>query len=96
MSEAEIWRRIRDALSGEIIACQKIYEVPLTSLGYLVWGDVDYDDLKGLNRQLAHVLKKRRIKIVRKHGRRYALIPERLLAPRKRKMKLEISEVWRW
>ena len=96
MNESEIWRRIREALSRDVIGCQKIYEVSLTSLGYLIFGDVDYDDLKGLNRQLAHILKKRGIKIVRKHGRRYALIPERLLAPRKRKMKVEIEEVWRW
>jgi len=94
LNEREIWKRIREVLQTEIIPHRKIYEVPLPSLGYLIFRNADFDDLKGWNRFLAHVLRKHKIKIIRKQGRRYALIPERIL--RKKKTKIEVEEVWRW
>jgi len=89
LTDKEIWERFKEAIDKEIIPYQRVYEVSLTELGYLIFREVDENDLKGLNQRLAHVLKKHKIRIVMRGGRRYVLIPERFLAPKRRGAELE-------
>jgi len=93
LTDEEIWERFKEIVDKEILPYERVYEVSLAELGYLIFGDVDENDLKGLNQRLTYVLKKHKIRVIMRGGRRYALIPERLLkeseAPKKRKRGLE-------
>jgi len=95
IDEREIWRRIQALINDEAIPRRLYIEVPLPLLGSILWPQASSNDLKNRNKILAKILRRKGIRIERRHGRRYALIPENLLAPKKR-MKLEISEVWKW
>jgi len=96
IDEREIWRRVQALVDDEMIPRRLYIEVPLPLLGSILWPQASSNDLKNRNKILARILRRKGVRIERRHGRRYALIPERLLAPKKRKTKLEVEEVWKW
>jgi len=96
INEQQIWRRVQTIVNDEAIPRRLYIEIPLPLLGSILWPQASSNDLKNRNKILARILRRKGVKIERRHGRRYALIPERLLALKKRKMKLEIEEVWKW
>ena len=89
------WPKIKEILQSDI-PFQIYYEVPLPLLGSLLWPEASFQELKSKNKLLAAALRKRNIIIRRKRGRRYALIPQSLVNPKKRRVRIEVEEVWRW
>ena len=87
---------LQTIINDDDIPCRFYIEVPLPLLGSILWPQASSNDLKNRNKILARILRRKGVRIERRHGRRYALIPERLLAPKKRKTKLEVEEVWKW
>ena len=96
INEQQIWRRVQTIVNDEAIPRRLYIEIPLPLLGSILWPQASSNDLKNRNKILARILRRKGVRIERRHGRRYALIPERLLAPREKRTKLEVEEVWRW
>jgi len=69
MDGAEIWERLMEMVEGGAFSG---HEVPLPLLGNLLWPESDSNELKFLNRILAQVLRQNGVRIVKKHGIRYA------------------------
>jgi len=92
--EPDLWRKIENVLQNELIPKREIFEVPLPLLGFLLWPDKDSNELKHANKILAKMLRSKRIKIVRRHGVRFAQIP--LDKIQKKRAKILVEEVWRW
>lgn len=92
LTDKEIWERFKEIVSEKEILTERIYQIRLTDLGRLIFENADENDLKGLNQRLACVLRRHQIRVIMRGGRRYVLIPERLLreleAPKKRKTEL--------
>ena len=96
IDEQQIWRRVQTIVNDEAIPRRLYIEIPLPLLGSILWPQASSNDLKNRNKILARILRRKGVRIERRHGRRYALIPEGLLAPREKRTKLEVEEVWRW
>jgi hypothetical protein len=93
INETYIWQKLKDILENQTIPKREIFEVPLPLLGNLLFGH-DFNKLKYSNRLLAQILKKKKVRIIRKHGTRFALIPSDIL--RKKEPKIMACEAWRW
>ena len=95
MDEAVVWEKLISLLEGGALPKREIYEIPLPLLGYLLWPGEDSNSLKYYNRLLAKTLRSRGIKIIRKHGIRYAQIPRDKIV-KKKPEKLMVAEAWKW
>jgi len=99
VDEKLIWQKLLDLIDRGPIPKRQIYEIPLPILGYLLFGH-DFNRLKYSNRVLAQLLRKKGIKIVRKHGTRYVQIPIDKITKIKKKKREEskvlVEAVWRW
>ena len=93
LTDQEVWERVKEIIVNQRVIPERLYAYPLTKLGSLVFGTPDPNYLKPLNHQLAHVLKKHGIKVIKRSYVRYALIPESLLkrleAKERRKEEME-------
>jgi len=97
IDEKTFWQKLLHVIESEPIPKRRIYEIPLPILGYLLWPEKDYNQLKYLNRVLAQLLRSRRIKIIRRHGVRYAQIPiDRIQKKKREESKVLVEAVWRW
>jgi len=79
LTDQEIWERVREIIVKRKLVPEKYYAFSLTKLGYLVFQTFDSNDLKGVNKILAHILKKHGIRIIFRKDGRYALVHEDLV-----------------
>ena len=99
MNESEIWRRILEILNSEVVPKRIHVEIPLSVLGNILFPMADSNELKHWNREVSRILRKHGVRIERRHHGRVAIFPPKIVeASRKKKkrMKLEVEEVWKW
>jgi hypothetical protein len=93
----DVWEKLLSILQTQAIPKKEIYEIPLPILGYILWPEKDFNQLKYLNKTLAKLLRSKGIKIIRKHGVRYAQIPiDKIKGKKKEANKVMACEAWRW
>ena len=94
MNEAEIWKRL-EILNNEVVPKRLHVEIPLSILGNILFPMADSNELKYWNREVSRILRKHGVRIERGHHGRVAIFPPKIVeaSRKKRKMKLEISEV---
>ena len=113
IDEKEVWAKVIEIIKNGEIPMRVIrtylgswIECRLSTLGYALWPQANYDDLKFLNRVLARILREHGAIIRKSNGVRWVFIPlesipmEKRESPKMKKLmerkRVMVEEVWVW